>query len=259
MRLIASLLTISALCAAGDWHLNEPTSIPAATREYQLSEDYKFSNPEGQLQKIESVNGTYTLTMPNGSGTWRDVTIREGSNPPTKLDYMEGLRCTNKWAEVFRPDFFKHFPAQSLEGRNMIWDTVMFLQFASTPFRSLQLNQPFTIVQNKGVDLAGSGTFTNKDLTLTWDGYSERNRRRCALMTYQANFNPLLIKQPGGELKGRSRYWGQLWIALATRQIEYGTLYEDVLLQVPFDNGSMPHVVNIFRACVLSPKMEAAQ
>ena len=30
-------------------------------------------------------------------------------------------------------------------------------------------------------------------------------------------------------LKGRSHYWGAIWVSLASRQIEYATLQEDVL------------------------------
>ena len=53
-------------------------------------------------------------------------------------------------------------------------------------------------------------------------------------------------------LTGRSHYWGQIWVALATKQIEYATLYEDVLGEMTLGQGS-PQLIDVFRSGVLEP------
>ncbi|MBP1624754.1 MAG: hypothetical protein H6Q07_2774, partial [Acidobacteria bacterium] len=48
-------------------------------------------------------------------------------------------------------------------------------------------------------------------------------------------------------------YWGQIWVSLATRQIEYATLYEDVLGEITFPGMDSPKVIDVFRSGVFQP------
>lgn len=73
------------------------------------------------------------------------------------------------------------------------------------------------------------GTFHNRDIVLTWIGCSIRNGQDCALIRYQAFFNPVEIANGGMTLNGRSDYWGEILVSVATKQIEYGTLNEIVV------------------------------
>lgn len=80
---------------------------------------------------------------------------------------------------------------------------------------------------------------------------SERNGQKCALIKYQAFFNPVEIATGGMTLNGRSDYWGDIWVSLATKQIEYGTLYEVVVGEMKVPNQDATQVVNIFRQATL--------
>ena len=53
------------------------------------------------------------------------------------------------------------------------------------------------------------GMFQNRDIMLEWVGRSRRNGQDCALIKYQAFFNPVEIANGGMTLKGRSDYWGE--------------------------------------------------
>ena len=57
----------------------------------------------------------------------------------------------------------------------------------------------------------------------------------------------------GMTLQGRSHYWGQIWVALGTRQIEYATLYEDVLGEMKLTGQETPQIIDVFRSAVLEP------
>ena len=84
-------------------------------------------------------------------------------------------------------------------------------------------------------------------------GKSERNGKDCALIGYSAFFNPVEIANAGMTMKARSHYWGQIWVALDTRQIEFATLQEDVLGELQLPNQTSPMTVSMFRRGTLAP------
>jgi hypothetical protein len=47
--------------------------------------------------------------------------------------------------------------------------------------------------------------------------------------------------------QGRSHYWGEIWLSLEDKQIEYATLYEDVLLEFKLPGQQSKQFVNPFR------------
>jgi hypothetical protein len=95
--------------------------------------------------------------------------------------------------------------------------------------------------------MRGVGSFRNRDIVLEWIGRSQRNGQDCALILYQAFFNPLQIANGGMTLNGRSDYWGQIWVSLATKQIEYGTIYETVVGEMKLAGRDTAQIVNVFR------------
>jgi hypothetical protein len=100
--------------------------------------------------------------------------------------------------------------------------------------------------------MPGVGTFQNRDVVLTWTGRSRRNGTGCALIEYRAFFNPLEIANGAMTLKGRSHYWGEIWVSLSTKQIEYATLYEDVLGELKL--GQDPsRTISVFRSGIFEP------
>ena len=137
--------------------------------------------------------------------------------------------------------------------RNLVWDTVMFEYFGQGFLEHLILNKPYHVISNKDVVMPGIGTFHNKDIQLTWIGKSQRNGQECALIGYNVFFNPLEIAVEETVLKGRSHYWGQIWVSLKTRQIEYGTLYEDVLGEMKLTGNNSTQTINTFRYGVFEP------
>jgi hypothetical protein len=128
----------------------------------------------------------------------------------------------------------------------------MLEMFGQEQFAHLKLNVPYKLISSEEVHMPGVGTFQNRDVYLTWTGRSQRNGTECALIEYRAFFNPLEIANGGMTLKGRSHYWGQIWVSLATRQIEYATLYEDVLGEMTFGQNP-PRTVSVFRSGIFEP------
>ena len=168
---------------------------------------------------------------------------------------MEGFRYHTNPAGAsgsLAPDFFKGFPPTAVFERNLVWDTQMIEQYGQSQFEHLKLNQPYHLVSDQ-MNMPGVGTFRNRDVQLTWMGRSKHSGRDCALIGYSAYFNPLEVTNGAMKLRGRSHYWGQIWVALATRQIEYATLYEDVLGEMSVTGQDRPQVVSVFRSGIFEP------
>ena len=58
------------------------------------------------------------------------------------------------------------------------------------------------------------------------------NNEICAILKYIAMNNPLKIELENMSLSGRSHYWGEVYVSLIDKQIEYASLTEDVLTDV---------------------------
>lgn len=263
--LIAALAatTVPALTAQSKtqtWTLPSGTTVQdTAPRTYRFTVDYNTANARGELIFRQRVTGDYTRGLPNGDVIWKNVSLAEAVGPtapfgaPQKADFMEGFRYRNDIAATMAPDFFKAFPPTAVMQRNLVWDTGMIEMFGQNHFDQLKLNEPYQILSNQDVNMPGLGTFHNHNVVLEWIGRSQRNGQECALIAYQAFFNPVEIATGGMTLTGRSDYWGQIWVSLATRQIEYSTINETVVGEMKLPGQDAPQLVNIFRSGVLEP------
>jgi hypothetical protein len=94
-------------------------------------------------------------------------------------------------------------------------------------------------------------------VTRSWSGSGGPNDGQdCALIRYQSFFIPVEIAAGGMTLKGPSDYWGEIRVSLATKQIEYGTLYEVVVGEMKPPGQNTTQVVNVFRIGALEPVSE---
>jgi hypothetical protein len=207
----------------------------------------------------QRLTGEYTRGLPEGDVIWKNVAQADAEgamNPfgsPQKRDFMEGFRYHNNLAVTLQPEFFKAFPPTAVFERNLVWDTGMLEDFGQNYFEHLKLNDPYHSVPNGDVNMPGVGTFQNRDIVLEWVGNSQRNGQDCALIQYQAFLNPLEIANGGMTLKGRSNYWGSLWVSLTTKQIEYGTINETVVGEMKFAGHDTPQIINVIRSGTLEP------
>ena len=228
-------------------------------RTYRFTVDYNTANSKGDIFIRQRLTGDYTRGLPGGEVSWKNVTQATAMGPTAtfataeKREFMEGFRYRNSPDDSLKPDFFKGFPPTAVFERNLVWDTGMIEMFGQNYFDHLKLNEPYHAISNEDANMPGVGTFHNRDVVLQWIGRSQRNGQDCALITYQAFFNPIDIANGGMTLKGRSDYWGEIWVSLATKQIEYGTLYEVVVGEMKLPGQDTTQVINVFRSGTLEP------
>jgi hypothetical protein len=228
-------------------------------RTYRFTVDYNSANTKGEIFYRQRMAGEYTRGLAGGEVEWKNVTQATAVGPTApfgaaqKRDLMEGFRYRNDLASTLKPDFFKGFPPTAVLERNLVWDTGMIEMFGQNYFEHLKLNEPYHIGGDKDVVMPDVGTFHNRDIVLEWIGRSQRNGQDCALINYQAFFNPLEIVNGGMTLIGRSDYWGEIWVSLETKQIEYATLQEVVVGEMKPPGQDTTQVINVFRLGTLEP------
>lgn len=270
LSFLGALIVAAGLGSAGPMHaqsgLGAAWTLPhgqavqdAGMRTYRFVVDYHSANGRGEVLQRHRLVGEYSRGLPGSEVVWMNVThaIAAGDGTPIgageKVDFMEGLRYPNRLEATMAPDFFKGFPPMAVMERNLVWDTGMIEMFGQNHFDQLKLNQPFHPALNGDVNMPGVGRFTNRDIVLQWIGRSQRNGQACAVIQYQAFFNPLDITAGGMSMKGRSDYWGEIWVSLATRQIEYATLFENVVAEMQLPGQVAPQLVNVFRIGTFAP------
>ena len=245
---------------AQTWSLPQGTSVKDnGPRTYRFVVDYNMANTKGEITMRQEITGEYTRGLPDGQVMWKNVAQSVAMGPtasfgaPQKRDFMEGFRYRNDLGSTMAPDFFKGFPPTAVMERNLVWDTGMIEAFGQNHFEHLKLNEPYRVISNQDVNMPDVGTFHNHDVVLEWVGRSQRNGQDCAVIKYQAFFNPLEIANGGMTLNGRSDYWGEIWVSLASKQIEYGTIYESVVGEMKLPGQETTQIVNIFRIGTLEP------
>lgn len=252
--------TLRAAQPGTSWTLPKDLAVKdAGPRTYEFVVVYHTADSRGEILQRQRLAGEYSRGLPGGEVMWKNVTLStiQGSGEVfgagAREEFMEGFRYRNDLAATMAPDFFKGFPPAAVMERNLVWDTGMIEWFGQGFFDRLKLNEPLHVVSNDTVKMPGVGTFHNRDIVLRWIGRSRRNGQECVLVQYHAFFNPLEIAAGGVELKGQSNYWGEIWVSLATKQVEYATLYETVVADLKLAGQAAPQLVNVVRIGTLEP------
>ena len=215
---------------------------------YIFTCDYFYLNTQGDVVRKQRVSGEYTRALPDGKVRWNNVRIAQALGfddafpEGERQDYMEGFTYhpssydMSKPAsseDMLKPEFFRDFPVDVVDTKNLVWDTAMFEIFGWSYLDKLKLNRTYYPSEPVGeIPLAGAGAFQNRRIELTWLGISEMNEEPCALIQYRAFFNKFSISTEPISVRGGSHYWGEIWVSLKDKQIEYATLYESVLTEV---------------------------
>jgi len=252
--------TRSSSTKAQTWNLPQGLAVKdAGPRTYRFTVDYNMANNRGEIFQRQRFVGEYTRGLAGGDVIWRNVTqaTANGATAPfgaaQKRDFMEGFRYRNDITGTLQPGFFKTFPPTAVMERNLVWDTGMIELFGQNYFEHLTLNQPYHIASDQSVNMPDVGTFHNRDVVLEWIGRSLRSGQDCAVIGYQAFLNPVEISNGGMTMKARSEYWGEIWVSLATKQIEYATLNESVTGEMKLAGQETPQIVNVFRNGFFEP------
>lgn len=240
-----------------DSYLNElPTDLKREKeiqQKYLITTDYNDFDMLGNFLNKTRITAEYTTGLKQGFVQWNNVNIykwnhnKQNLGSPEKQDFMEGFKYIPS-EKMLSPEAFNNFPPNSVQLKNLVWDMIGFETFAWEYFDSLQLNKEFIAKSsNREINLAGSGTFENKNIQLSWIGITKMNQEICAIIEFTALNNPLKMKNDFIDIKGRSHYWGKVYVSLEDKQLEFASLYEDVIMEVKFAKQEKAQKVDTVR------------
>lgn len=217
-------------------------------QKYVMTADYRDYDLIGNFIKKKRITGECTL-LKNAYVKWNNIKMSDSQNlndtfpEGEKQSYMENFTY-NPSEEILSESFFKNIPKADIAIKSLIWDLTMFEVFAWYKWDSLKLNNEFSAMEiNTDVKMAGVGTLENKDVRITWTGITKTNNKICAIFKYIAMNNPFEMNYQNIIFKGRSHYWGNIYVSLSDKQIEYAELYEDVIL-----DGKMNGQESVYKA-----------
>ena len=207
-------------------------------RTYSMTTEYDEYDLNAHFLNKRLFIASITRRLPGDSARWNEVSYSETADSSASFPEGENLSYLHDYTfkadkGIVNPDFFRDMPQASPFVKNLFWDVLGFDVFAYCCWDSLTLNQEYRASDINGeVDLAGIGTFTNNDIRVTWLGTTMMNNEPCAILKYSVMNNPLHVDVPNMSMSGRSHYWGEVYVSLKDKQIEYADLSEDVLTNV---------------------------
>ncbi len=227
----------------------------AQAHQYLVKTTYMNYDIFGTYAGKYSFEGKYKTTSTHGTQEWSDVLKypypQADDTEPQNLDYMNGFSY-NYEQDLFAPEFFASFPNDAIEAKNMVWDMCGMESFAWGFNDLLELNVPYRAKGANGVvELAGLGTFDNRDIQLTWMGYTRQDDRVLTMINFQTFNNPLEVELQIGDRqfssKGRSHYWGTIWLDVEEGCIDHIQLYEDVVMETGFKQDTIKNQFDVVR------------
>lgn len=269
MKNVGSFLALTAITSIANCAFSQPVntlayfdSLPAIeldksqARFYQLITDYYDFGLSGDFRVKTRIAGN--LTCKNDSVQWKDVysfnsqSLNDEFTGGKRVDYIENFNY-KQGSEIVDTDYFiKNLPEADPLVMNLMWDVLAFDVVAYESWDSLKLNTEFRAINaNLEMEL-DYGTFENKDTRITWLGITEINNEICAILKYSVMNNPLNLEYGNMVMKGRSHYWGEVYVSLSDKQIEYANLTEDVLMEVKENSSSESDIKYTVRYITLS-------
>jgi hypothetical protein len=246
-----SNLNVTELLKSGS--LPQSLELKDELQKYVVTTDHFNTDIFGNFFNKMRVKGEYTRGLENGKVKWNKCTIamamsRDAEFPVgTPIGYMEDFSYMVT-ADMLKPEKFSTFTEHSAFTKNLVWDMMGIEGLAWVNFNDLELNKPFNATFFNGkMDLAGMGSFENKDMVLTWTGITERNGEYCAVIEFRTMNNPLEYTGDGMSMKGRSHYWGTIWVSLEDKQIEHAVLYEDVVMEMNLPGQTTKQIMDATR------------
>ncbi|HOP04940.1 MAG TPA: hypothetical protein PLE67_10735 [Tenuifilaceae bacterium] len=212
-------------------------------KSYTMTTDYYDYDLQANFIRKSRVIGNLTCYLKGDTVKWNNVFISQTSDFDAPFPKGQNQSCFENFKyvqseKILGEETFSKIPQIDFRLKNLVWDMFGFEIFAYAYWDSLELNKEFCNHElNSEVEMAKDGTFENKEVKLTWIGITKVNNELCAIIKYSQMNGKLSLNLENIRMKGRSHYWGEVYVSLSDKQIEYATLSEDVISDVTIKGG----------------------
>jgi hypothetical protein len=246
-----SNVNVAELLKAGT--LPQSLELKDELQKYVVTTDHFNTDIFGNFFNKIRIKGDYTRGLPDKQVKWNNVSVamsmsrNDEFSAGSPVAYMENFSYKVS-EDMLKPEKFSTFTEHSAYTKNLVWDMMGIEGLAWVNFNDLELNKPFKATFFNGkMDLAGMGSFENKDMVITWTGITERNGEYCAVIEYRTMNNPLEYTGDGMSMKGRSHYWGTIWVSVEDKQVEHAVLFEDVVMEIQLPGQTNKQIMDATR------------
>ena len=177
----------------------------------------------------------------NNSASWKDVNLAQisdmkqnnlnGANLPAFNNFTYKVNAN----DFLKEDFYKDIPVEQRDlAKWLVSDAFQMQGLAAYVFDSLEFNKEFSpkFLEHYDIKFENWVTFSSRYQGLIWSGISKYNNEICAIVKFESYFNPVKMDNAEMTFKGRSLYWGEIWISLEDKQVEYSKMVEDVVFKL---------------------------
>jgi len=246
-----SNVNVTELLKAGA--LPQSLELKDELQKYVVTTDHFNTDIFGNFFNKIRIKGDYTRGLPDKQVKWNNVSVamsmsrNDEFSAGSPVAYMENFSYKVS-EDMLKPEKFSTFTENSAYTKNLVWDMMGIEGLAWVNFNDLELNKPFKATFFNGkMDLAGMGSFENKDMVITWTGITERNGEYCAVIEFRTMNNPLEYTGDGMSMKGRSHYWGTIWVSVEDKQVEHAVLFEDVVMEMQLPGQTNKQIMDATR------------
>lgn len=229
-------------------------------QEYNVS--LKWQNLDainGNKINCNAVKATYLVGLEDDLVGWKEVTLSEIGD--VKQEQFEGTFLPsfndftyNKYDTGFLTEgFYKNIAPEHRDlAKWLVSDAFQMQGLAWYVFDSLEFNREFIpkILDNHDIKFENWVTFTSRWQKLIWSGITSQNNEICAVVKFESYYNPVETNNEVMALKGRSLYWGEMWISLEDKEVEYATMFEDVVFKLKTAAFPQEQIIDLQREVI---------
>lgn len=185
------------------------------------------------------LKATYIIGLDNDYVSWKDVSLaqiddfRQTQYDRTDLPSFNEFSYKAADTAFLAENFYKKIPAGQRDlAKWLVSDAIQMQGLAWYVFDSLEFKKEFypELLVNNEVKFEDWVIFSNRYQRLLWSGITGHNDEICAIIKFESSHNPVKIDNEQMQVKGRSLYYGEMWISLTDKQVEYAVMFEDVVM-----------------------------
>jgi len=234
----------------------------AGLQEYAVS--LKWQNMDainGNTFNCNAVKATYITGLKNDSVCWKDVSLaqirdfQQKDQAGTRLPSFNGFTYTINGTNFLAEEFYKPIPPEQRDlAKWLVSDAIQMQGLAWYVFDSLEFSKPYLpkFLNNYDIRFNDWVTFTSRYQKLTWSGITKYNNEVCAMIKFESLYNPVNVDNSQMSVKGRSLYYGEIWISLSDKQVEYASMVEDVIMKLKSPAFPEEQLIELQREIVFS-------
>ncbi len=233
-----------------DYYLNiDPSTILSKNMEKQLyNVSLKWQNLDALNGDSFNCNVVYAVHSVDGSrneASWDDVRMAQISDFNDKpqntvnLSALDGFSYGINNLDFLGESFYNELPSDLIDlARWLVSDAIQMQGMVWYFIDSLEFNRELSPVMLEDYDIVFENwvKFTSRYQKLKWSAITKHNEEICAVINFQSAYNPVQAKTDDISFKGRSLYYGEIWVSLQDKQVEDALMLEDVVMNL---EGSM--------------------